>query len=197
MKIIGLTGGIGSGKSTVSRFLEELGATTIDSDKLGHEALNTDAGLKREVAAAFGQEVVNPDGSIDRGQLGKVVFGNRQLLTRLNELTHPRIHAMIKARLEEYRRQGVAVAVVEAPLLIEAGWTPLVDEVWVTVAPQATVLERLKGKPGLSREEALARIRAQLSAGERTKHADRVIDTDLSLNELKVKVAELWRSLQG
>jgi dephospho-CoA kinase len=196
MKIIGLTGGIGSGKSTVSQFLDELGAVTIDADQLGHEVFKTDTGLRREVAVAFGPEVINPDGSIDRSKLGKMVFGNRQLLARLNELMHPRIYAMMTAQLEEYRRQGIKLVVIEVPLLIETGWTPLVDEVWVTVAPPATVLERLKRKLGLSREEVLARIHSQLSPKGRTRHADRVIDTDLSLDELRARVTELWFSLR-
>jgi dephospho-CoA kinase len=114
----------------------------------------------------------------------------------LNELTHPRIRATIKARLEEYRRRGEKVVVLEVPLLIEAGWAPLADEVWVTVAPPATVLKRLKEKPGLSQEEALARINSQLPPEERTSHADRVIDTDLGLDELKAKVTELWHRLR-
>jgi dephospho-CoA kinase len=107
------------------------------------------------------------------------------------------MYDMVKAQLEEYRRRGVAVVVLEAPLLIEAGWTSLVDEVWVTVASQSTVLKRLKEKFGLSEPEALARIGCQLPSEERVKHADVIIDTDCTLDELEAKVKELWQGLRA
>ncbi len=107
------------------------------------------------------------------------------------------MHDMIKAQIEEYRRQGVDVVVVEAAILIEADWTSLVDEVWVTVAPEAMVLERLKKQRGLDEAQTLARIRSQLSTEERGKHADVVINNDGELNEMKAKVKELWARLQA
>jgi len=172
MKIIGLTGGIGSGKSTVSRFLVELGAVILNADKVGHEAFKPDTELWREVVAAFGRQILKPGGEIDRHKLGEMVFGNPKLLSRLNQIMHPRMYDMVKAQLEEYRQQGVKVVVLEAPLLLEANWTSLVDEVWVTVAPESTVLRRLKEKSGLSEPQSLARIRSQLSLEERIKQAD-------------------------
>ena len=192
MKVIGLTGGIGSGKSTVSQFLVELGTVIIDADKVGHEALQLDTELWHEVVFAFGRQVLKPNGDIDRKKLGELVFGNSESLLRLNQIMHPRMYDIVKAQLEDYRRQGVGVVVLEAPLLIEAGWTSLVDEVWVTVVPEATVLKRLEGKVGLSKQESLARIRSQLSSAERVKHADVEINTDCSLDEVKLKVKELW-----
>ncbi len=195
MKVIGLTGGIGSGKSTVSQFLAELGAVIIDADRVGHEAFKPDTELWREVVAAFGRQVLASDGSIDREKLGEIVFGNPESLSRLNQIMHPLMYDMVKAQIEEYRRQGVDVVVLEAPLLIEAGWTSLVDEVWVTVAAESTVLRRLKERVGLSHQQALARIRSQLPSDERVKDADVVIDNDCSLGELKAKVKELWRGL--
>ncbi len=197
MKVIGLTGGIGSGKSTVSQFLTELGAAIIDADKIGHEAFKPGTEAWREVVAAFGQQILTPNGDIDRGKLGEIVFGNSDSLARLNRIMHPRIHDMVKARLEEYRRQGIVVVVLEAPLLIEAGWAPSVDEVWVTVAPEATVLRRLKESAGLSKTQSLARIYSQLSSEERLRHADVVIDTDCDLDELKARVGKLWQRLQA
>ncbi len=195
MKVIGLTGGIGSGKSTVSRFLAERGAVIIDADKVGHEAFKPDTELWRDVVAAFGNEIVKPGGEIDRHKLGKMVFGNPGLLSRLNEIMHPRMYGMVKSQIEGYRRQGVGVVVLEAPLLIEAGWTSLVDEVWVTVASEPTVLQRLEERAGLSKEESLARIRSQLPTEERAKHADVVINNDGGLDKLKAKVNELWQRL--
>ena len=194
MKVIGLTGGIGSGKSTVSQFLAELGAVILDADRVGHEALKPDTKVWRKVVAAFGRQILTPNGDIDRAKLGKIVFGNPESLSRLNQIMHPQIYDMVKAQLEGYRRQGVEVVVLEAPLLIEAGWTSLVDEVWVTVAPEATVLRRLKQGNGLSESESLARIRSQLSSEERIRHAEVVINTDCSLDELRARVEELWRA---
>jgi len=192
MKVIGLTGGIGSGKSTVSQFLAELGAVILDADVVGHEALKPDTEVWHKVVAAFGRQILTPIGDIDRAKLGEIVFGKPESLSQLNQIMHPRMYDMVKAQLEEYRRQGVAAVVLEAPLLIEAGWTSLVDEVWVTVASESTVLRRLKERTGLSQAESLARIRSQLSPEERIKHADVVIDTDCSLDELKARVGELW-----
>jgi len=197
MKVIGLTGGIGSGKSTVSRFLAELGAVIIDADKVGHEVFKSGTGAWREVVAAFGRQILTTNGEIDREKLGELVFGNPDSLGRLNRIMHPRIAGAVKAQLEEYRRQGIRMAVVEAPLLIEAGWTSIVDEVWVTVASESTVLKRLQERTGLSKAKSLARIRSQLSLEERVKHADVVIDTDCHFDELKARVAELWRGLEA
>jgi len=195
MKVIGLTGGIGSGKSTVSQFLAELGVVIIDADKVGHEAFKPDTELWREVVAAFGRQILTPNGDIDRKKLGGIVFGNYEALARLNQIMHPRMYALVKAEIERYRRRGVDVVVLEAPLLLEAVWTSLVDEVWVTVAPQSTVLRRLREKVGLSEPESLARIRSQLPSEERVRHADVIIDTDCDLGELKRKVRGLWQKL--
>ncbi len=192
MKVIGLTGGIGSGKSTVSQFLAELGAVILDADRVGHEALKPDTEVWREVVAAFSRQVLTPSGNIDRAKLGEIVFGKPESLSRLNQIMHPRMFDMVKAQLEGYRQQGVDVAVLEAPLLIEAGWTSLVDEVWVTVASESTVLRRLQERAGLSQAESLARIRSQLSSEERIKHADVVINNDGDLDELKARVGKLW-----
>jgi len=195
MKVIGLTGGIGSGKSTVSQFLAELGAVIIDSDKVGHEVFKPGTEAWREVVDAFGRQILKPTDEIDRYKLGEIVFDSPGSRTRLNEIMHPRMYQLVKSRLEGYRRQGVVV--LEAPLLVEAGWAALVDEVWVTVAPESTVLKRMKGRSGLSEAETLARIRSQLSSEERARHADVVIDTDCSLDELKARVGELWHRLSA
>ena len=193
MKVIGLTGGIGSGKSTVSQCLAELGAIIIDADKVGHEASQRNTEVWQDVVAAFGRQIIAPNGEVDRKKLGEIVFNQPELLSRLNQIMHPRMYDMAKAWIEEYRRQGVDVVVLEAALLIEAGWTSLVDEVWVTVASEATVFKRLKEQRGLKKEETLARIRSQLSSAERIKHADVVISNDGDLDVMKTKVRELWQ----
>ena len=193
MKVIGLTGGIGSGKSTVSQFLAELGAVILNADAVGHEAFKPDTEIWHKVVAAFGRQVLTPTGNIDRKKLGEIVFGNPESLSRLNQVMHPWMYDRVKAKLEEYRRQGTRVVVLEAPLLLEAGWTPLVDEVWVTTAPEATILKRLEERNGMSQAESLTRIHSQLSSRKRIKHADVVINTDCDLDELKSRVKELWQ----
>ena len=204
MRVIGLTGGIGSGKSTVAGFLAELGAVVIDTDKVGHEVFKPDTPGWRQVVAAFGREILKANGEIDRKKLGGIVFADSEALARLNSLVHPLIRETAKARLEEYRREGEGVVVMEAPLLIDAplsrktGEPALldeVDEVWVTVAPEPVVLERLKNEGRLSETESLARIRSQLPSEERLRLADVVIDTDCRLDELKLRVKELWNQL--
>ena len=124
------------------------------------------------------------------------VFSNPEALKRLNRIIHPAIDNIVKARLEEYRRQGVDEVVLEAAVILEAGRASQVHELWVTVAPEATVLKRLEGRTGMSETQSLARIRSQLSTAERVKHADVVIDTDCSLNELRSKIKELWQKLE-
>jgi dephospho-CoA kinase len=195
MKIIGLTGGIGSGKSTVSQFLAELGAVIIDADKAGHEVFKPDTKAWREIVAAFGRQILTPDGEIDRQKLGEIVFNNPESLLRLNQIMHPKMYDMVKAQLERYRQQEVAVVVLEAAILIEAKWTSLVDEVWVTVAPEAAIVERLKKQRGIAKEQILARIRSQLSSKERVKHADVVINNEGDPETVKTKVKEMWDRL--
>ncbi len=196
-KVIGLTGGIGSGKSTVSQYLAELGAVILDADKVGHEAFKPDTEAWREVVATFGRQILTPSGEVDRKKLGEIVFNDPESLSKLNQIMHPRMYDMMKAQIEEYRRQGVDVVVLEAAVLIEANWTPLVDEVWVTVAPEATVLKRLTEQRRLDEAQTLARIRSQLPQQERIKHADVVINNAGELDKVKTKVKELWEKLHA
>lgn len=196
MKVIGLTGGIGSGKSTVSRFLGEMGAVVLDADKVGHQAYQPGTETWKELVAAFGEDIVAPDSTIDRRKLGAIVFADPEALARLNRIMHPRMFDMMKARIEEYRGQGTEVVVLEAAILLEANWTPLVDEVWVTVASESMVVQRTRERTGLPEEQIKARIRSQLSNEERSQQAKVVITNDGDLEELRVKVEELWQELQ-
>ena len=195
MKVIGLTGGICSGKSTVSQFLVELGAIVIDADKVGHDTFKRGTDAWQEVVAAFGQQILSSKNEVDRKKLGEIVFENYDALSHLNKIMHPKMFKRVKARINYYRERGTDVVVLEATLLVEAGWTPLVDEIWLTIASEVTVLKRLMERSGLFEEEALARIRSQLLPEERIEHADVVIDTDCTLEELKARVKRLWRRL--
>ena len=195
--VIGITGGIGTGKSTVSDFLAELGAAVIDADKLGHELLQSHSDVREELVAAFGQGILSPDSQIDRAKLGQIVFGNPQALKLLNNIMHPRMYKLAAERIEGLRKQGVSLVVLEAALLIEANWISLVDQVWVTVASEETVVERLGKNKGIAPEDVRARIRSQLSATQRTKHARVVINTDCSLEELRSRVRLHWQHLMA
>ncbi len=197
MKVIGLTGGIGSGKSTVARYLAELGAVVLDADKVGHAVFQPDTEAWRDVVAAFGRQILTPGGEIDRKKLGEIVFNDPEAMSGLNKIMHPRMYDMVANQIAEYRRQGVDVVVIEAAILIEAGWTSLVDEVWVAVASEAAVLKRLKEQRQLEAAQTQARIRSQLSSEERVKHADVVINNDGDLNEMKAQVRELWAKLHA
>jgi len=195
MVVIGLTGGILSGKSTISQMLAEKGAVIIDADKIGHEAYKPHTKTWQDLRNAFGESIIKDDMEIDRKKLGEIVFNDPQALARLNEIVHPRMHSMIKEEIERLRGEGVDVVVLEAAVLIEANWTDLVDEVWAAVAPEEVAVKRLQNRGGLSEEQARARIRSQLSPEERAKHADVIIDTDCELSQVRAKVAELWQRL--
>ncbi len=193
MFVIGLTGGIGAGKTQVSRILEELGAAVINADLVGHEAYLPNTETWREVVDAFGSDIVDEDGQIIRSKLGAIVFGDPAELERLNAIVHPRIYAMIADRIADLTENGAEVVVVEAALLIEAGWTPLTDEVWVVTSSAEQVTERLTAR-GLSSQQAQARIASQMPQDERVTHADEVIANDGSISELEDLIRKQWES---
>lgn len=196
MKTIGLTGGIGSGKSTVSHILATLGACVIDADKVGHEIYLPGKEAWHKVIETFGRDILAPDQTIDRKKLGALVFGNEAARKRLNAIVHPLMFHEIRRRIQEKRAGGVtAPIVVEAAVLIEANWLPLVDEVWVVVAGKSAVLERLAAQRGLSARDTEARIASQLSDADRIKHAHVVIPNDGSLADLRTRVLHEWQRL--
>jgi dephospho-CoA kinase len=192
MLVIGLTGGIGAGKTEVSKILRELGAAVINADLLGHEVYKPQTEGWREVVNQFGEGVLTPDGEVDRKKLGAIVFNDSEALKRLNAITHPRIYGMIEQQIRKLGEEGQEVAVVEAALLIEAGWKPLVSQVWVVTTSEEQALMRLRGRSNLSEDAARARIRSQMPQAERVKHADIVIDNRGSLAELRDQVMQAW-----
>lgn len=195
MKTIGLTGGIGSGKSTIAGLLAKLGAIIIDTDKIGHEVLDTNNQAKEQVVSAFGHRILNPDNSVNRRELGKIVFADCKALSHLNHIIHPLIYQVVMTALEQYREQATRLVVIEAPLLIEAGWVKMVDAVWVVTATEANVTKRLE-KLGFTHDGIMARKLSQLTECERLKTVNVVIDNNYSLNRLEMKVNELWQELQ-
>ena len=198
MKTIGLTGGIGSGKSTVSQLLGELGAFVIDANKVGHEIYLPGKEAWKQVTAAFGQDILAPDQTIDRKKLGAIIFGSDDARKKLNSIVHPLMFKDIDYRIKEKRADGFTKPiVVEAAILIEANWLPLADEVWLIVTNKNAVIERVASQRGLSARDTEARIASQLSDAERRKYATLVIENDGSLEDLKIKVQQAWNRISG
>lgn len=195
MLVIGVTGNIGSGKSAVCQILARLGAMVIDADRLAHEAYQPHSQTWRELIDAFGRSIVKPDEEIDRQKLGQIVFSDHSALAKLNQIVHPKAYRLAQERIADCRRQEAKAAVVEATLLIEAGWRSLVDRVWLVVAPEAVIVQRVKEQQGLGESQILARLKSQMPAEEKAKYADAVIYNDRSLNQLESRVTELWDKL--
>ena len=194
MLVIGLTGGIGTGKTEVSRMLQDLGAVVINADQVGHEAYTPHSETWREVVAAFGEAILTAEGEIDRRKLGSIVFADPQELARLNGIMHPRMAGIVAEKLQGLDTDGVDVAVVEAAVLFEAGWDALVDEVWTTESPLESVIARLRERNGFEPEEIRKRVSAQMSSEERSGRATEVIHNGGDLDGLQSQVTELWQS---
>ena len=197
MIVIGLTGGIASGKSTVAKMLSELGAVVIDADKVGHEVFRPHTEAWRKVVTAFGKDILGQNEAIDRSKLAQLVFNDPKALKRLNSIMHPLMHEIVREKIEGLRREGTEVVVLEATLLIEAKWTDLVDQVWVTTTPEDAVVNRLVSQKGFAEEQAEARIKSQTPISQRAKRADVVIRNDSDIATLRKKVEGLWQKLQS
>lgn len=193
MRVIGVTGGIGSGKSSAVRVLAELGAVVVDADRVGHEVYAPGTPGFDQVVAAFGSEVVGADGAVDRRRLGAIVFDDPAALRRLNAIVHPLIRDAVARRVATALVAARAPIVVEAALLIEAKWDSLVDEVWLVVARREVIEQRLASQRGMDPAAVAARMRAQLSDEERRAHAAVVIDNSGSRDELRAAIERLWR----
>ena len=190
---IGLTGGIGSGKSEASGILRELGALVIDADIVGHETYRNGQPAWDEIVEAFGDEVVGSDGEIDRRELGKIVFDDPGSLKRLTDIVWPKIREGLKDRMAGERDGGdTEVLVVEAAVLFEAGWENLFDEIWVVTAPEKDVLKRLERQRNQKPEQTRARVRAQITNEEREKRADVMVRNDEDRAALAATVKQLW-----
>jgi dephospho-CoA kinase len=194
MLTIGLTGGIGTGKSVVANLLVQQGASIIDADRLGHEAYTPHSEAWEAVVAAFGTDILTSEGEIDRRKLGGIVFADETQLERLNGIMHPLMARMVEDRKAAFDAGGVAVTVVEAAVLLEAGWDSLVDEVWTTHASESTVVQRLFERNGLDEAEARKRINSQMSATERNRRSDVVVDNSGDLTALEQTVKNLWKT---
>jgi dephospho-CoA kinase len=191
--LVGLTGGIGAGKSVVAARLAQLGAVVIDADRLAREVVAPGTDGLAEVVAAFGPEVLGPDGALDRPALGRRVFGDPVARQRLESIVHPRVRART-AELVAAAPPG-AVVVNDVPLLVETGIAGTFDVVVVVLASVQNRIRRLVGGRGMTPEEARSRIAAQATDEQRRAVADVVLENDGTVGELKAAVDQLWREL--
>ncbi|MHB1125712.1 MAG: dephospho-CoA kinase [Bacillota bacterium] len=193
MFVIGLTGGIASGKSTISAILRAKGAHILDADIIAREIVEPELPAWKDIVDYFGPGVLKEDRSLDRAALAKAVFGNPEVLLKLNGFTHPRVIARTDELIEYYRTADPSgVVVVDAPLLIEAGMSNMVDEIWVVAADKETQIKRIMERDKFTWEEAMKRINSQMPLKDKMKFAHRVIDTTCSLEETRDYVDRLW-----
>lgn len=202
--VVGLTGGIGSGKSAVAGLLEKLGAVVVDADQIVHELQSPRAPLLGEIAAAFGSEVIDADGALDREALGAIVFRDEAKRLELNGIVHPKVGAEFGRRLAAAKEAGAAVIVLDIPLLFEGrksgrGSAARMDfdalvVVWVPLELQ---IERQMARDGCARDEAVRRIEAQLPLDEKREQATHVIDNSGTLEETERQVRELYAELSA
>jgi len=198
-KIIGITGGISTGKSTASKIIQKKGFAVIDADLIAREVVEVGKPAYKELIKYFGEGILREDGSIDRKKLGDTVFNDVRLLNKLNSILHPYIYEEMKLEMEKYcGRDGVVF--LDIPLLYEKYHELndngiIFDEVWLVYADEEVQLKRLMERNNLNKEEAMARIRAQLPLEEKKRIATRLIDNNKDINYLKKQVEELLRGL--
>ncbi|MCJ7662939.1 MAG: dephospho-CoA kinase [Desulfobacterales bacterium] len=192
-KVIGLTGGIASGKSLVSQTLAELGMTVIDADDVSHELMAKDKAVKQKVVETFGAGVLTEGGDVDRGKLGGIVFRDPGTRKDLERIMHPRILAQLRKRAHE----SSADVVLEIPLLIEQGGHERVDLVVVVYTTRERQVQRLMGRDGITREEAIRRIDAQLPLAEKVSYAHYVIDNSGTVEETEDQVTRFYKQIRG
>lgn len=196
MLVIGVTGGIGCGKSEVCRILERLGAKVIDADAIAREITDKDAKVIAQIRKTFGEEVFSPEGKLNRRKLAQIVFSNKTALEKLNRIVHPRVFKITEKELAGARKSGIyKLAVINAALIYEVGMEKNLDLVVVVSASLNRRIERLTQRNGMTEAEILARINVQMPLQEKVKRADYVIENDGTLAQLETKVKELYEEL--
>ena len=191
MYTIGLTGGIGTGKSEVLSILRDLGASTVQADLLAHEIYSPGKPAWQDIIHTFGSEILTAEHQINRKKLGEIVFTDKNKLSKLNQIVHPRIFEHLKELIEKQEMAGVRLLVIEAAILIEAEWTEMVDSVWVVKTSRSIIIDRLKGKTTLSEKQITQRINAQISDAKRQEKANEIITNNGDKSELRDQVRKL------
>ena len=197
MILVGLTGGVATGKSTVAKMFKQCGATVIDADELARDVVKPGKAAWREIVNTFGKTVLNPDRTLDRHALGTIVFNNQSKLRRLERIIHPRV-AREQARLTQQaaRNDPKAVVIYDVPLLFEAGVDKRVDKIIVVIADRETQIDRLKKRNGLTRAEALRRIKNQMPLARKIRRADYAIKGTLSKVEARKTIRSIFLDIQ-
>lgn len=194
MKIIGLTGGIACGKSTVSTELRAHGAAIIDADALAHELSQPHQPIYNAYVERFGREIVTVDGTLDRAAVARRVFADPAVRAEVEAIAHPIIRRAAEERLRAAREESKRAAVLDVPLLFEAGWDALADETWVVALPREEQLARLLARDtSMDAGEARARIAAQMPLAEKCARADVVIDNSGTVEEIREYIGKLWK----
>ena len=194
MKIIGLTGGIACGKSTVSTELRALGAAIIDADALAHELSQPHQPLYNAYVQRFGREIVTADGTLDRAAIARRVFADPDVRVEVDAIAHPLIRMAAEERLRAARDENKRAAVLDVPLLFEAGWDALADETWVVALPREEQLKRLLSRDkAMDEGEARARIAAQMPLAEKCARADVIVDNSGTKEEIREYIGKLWK----
>ncbi|WP_226604785.1 dephospho-CoA kinase [Bacillus cereus] len=186
--VIGLTGGIASGKSTVSEMFRELSIPVIDADIIAREVVERGKPAYNKIVEVFGAEVIQQDGELDRPKLGSIVFYNEEKRLQLNKIVHPAVREEMNRQKEMYIKEGMQAIVLDIPLLFESKLTSLVDRILVVAVTPDTQLERLMKRNGFSEEEATARIQSQMPLAEKVKNADEVINNDGTIMGTKTQL---------
>jgi dephospho-CoA kinase len=192
IRIIGLTGGIATGKSSVARFFEERGVPVIDADQLAREAVMPGSPCLAQLAALFGPGVINAEGTLDRKRVGSIIFGDTEKRRLLEQVLHPEIWRLAEERIAHAAAAGRRILVYMAPLLIEAGVTDRVDEIWVVTVRPDIQIERLMARDGIGRDEAGRIIASQMPLAEKERHGRVVIDNSGTPEETRRLLAAIW-----
>jgi len=197
MKVIGLTGNIASGKSVVASMFEDLGAKVIDADDIARKVVEPYEPGWKKIVDTFGQDILNPDDTINRKALGDIIFNNDQKRKILNDITHPKIMQKVRETVETYRNENVEIVIIEAALIVEkGGLKDLIEKLIVVTADKESQIERLIERNGLTKEEALSRINSQMPGSEKAQHADYIIDNSDSIDNAENQVNNLWSELE-
>jgi dephospho-CoA kinase len=199
MRVIGILGGVASGKSLVAKQLQELGAWVLDADRAGHEVLE-EPEVRQALRGRWGEEVFHSWGEVDRAAIARIVFGppprGPRELSFLEQLTHPRIGARLRRQADDARRQGATAVVLDAALMLEAGWDDQCDTILFVAAPRSVRLQRARQR-GWSEEQFAAREAAQKSLEDKRQRADQTIDNSGTAEQTAEQVCRIWQSLSS
>ncbi|SJZ40112.1 dephospho-CoA kinase [Selenihalanaerobacter shriftii] len=194
---IGLTGGIASGKSTVSKLLKDLGIPVIDADQISREIVKPNKPAWQKIVDYFGRDILLSNQNLNRDKLGEIIFNDETAREKLNQITHPKIISEIKKRAEKLKEAGEGTVVADVPLLIEINMMEIFDEVWVVYVRRETQIKRLMTRDQIDRETAIAKIESQMSLDKKKGYADRLIINEGTKDELKDKILSIWREINA